>query len=230
MDQRLISIISNLKTIYKPAERYDLRVSYYAYKNISHTIRLRDGVIYVRISDKLKDAPDDTIEAIGYILFDKLFGRKTKKEIRHLYRNYINQFIVPDLKIIKAKISPAYSAHGKYFNLNDIFDKVNKEYFDYSVRKPILGWSLNFSTRRLGFYDHSRDLLVISRIFDKKRTPDYIREYLMYHEMLHIVIPVKKVNGRRVIHPTHFQKEERLFRQYDLAQKWFKRKLWRLRF
>jgi len=48
--------------------------------------------------------------------------------------------------------------------------------------------------------------------------------------MLHIVIPVKKQNGRRVIHPVHFQEKEQLFKDYELAQKWFKKKLWRLRF
>ena len=148
MEQRLISIFSILKTNYKPAERYDLRVSYYAYKNISHTIRLRGGVIYVRISDKLTNAPDETIQAIGYILFNKLFGIKTKKEIRHLYRNYINQFIVPDLQQAQSKVSPGYSAIGKYHNLNDIFNKINETYFNSSVQKPILGWSLSFSKRR----------------------------------------------------------------------------------
>lgn len=229
MDQRLTSIISILKTNYKPAESYDLWVSYYKYKNISHTIRLRSGVIYVRISDKLINAPDETIQAIGCILFDKLFGRKTKKEIRHLYRNYINQCIVPDLQPAKSRASLGYSAVGKYYNLNDIFEKINDAYFESAVQKPILGWSLNFSKRRLGFYDHSRDLLVVSRIFDKKRIPDYVREYLMYHEMLHIIIPVKKINGRRAVHPSHFQQREKLFKEYDQAQKWLKKKLWRLR-
>ncbi|KAA3611288.1 MAG: hypothetical protein D8M58_15065 [Calditrichaeota bacterium] len=230
MDEKLHAIISNIKTNYKPAEQYDLRVSYYAYKNLSHTIRLRNGIIYVRISDKLFDAPDETIQAVGYILFDKLFRLKTKKEIRHHYRNYINQFIVPNMSFPKSKVSPDYSPIGKYHNLTDIFDLVNRSYFDSAVPKPILGWSLNKSTRRLGFYDHSRNLLVISRIFDKKRIPDYVREYLMYHEMLHIVIPVKKINGRRSVHPPHFKEKERLFDNYELAQKWLKKKLWRLRF
>ncbi len=230
MDARLNYIFSALKSNYKPAEQYDLRVSFYKYKNISHTIRLRNGVIFVRISDKLLNAPDETIQAIGYILFDKLFRRKTRKEIRHLYRNYINQYIVPDLPSIEHKVSSAYSSLGKYYNLDNIFDKVNQQYFNSSVKKPILGWSLNHSKQRLGFYDHSRNLLVISRIFDKKRIPDYVREFLMYHEMLHIVIPVQKKNGRRSIHPIHFVQKEKCFREYDQVQKWLKRKLWRLRF
>jgi hypothetical protein len=230
MDQRLYSIISELKTHYKPADGYDLRVSYYTYKNVSHTIRLRDGIIYVRISDKLTDAPDETIRAIGIILFDKLFGFKTCKEDRNKYRNYINQFVVPNLPPVKARVARGYSAQGKYYNLDEIFNKINRSYFSGTVSRPVLGWSLNLSNRRLGFYDQSRDLLVISKIFDKKRVPDYVREFIMYHEVLHIIIPVKKVNGRRVVHPPHFLEKEKLFRDYGLAQKWLKKKLWRLRF
>ena len=43
---------------------------------------------------------------------------------------------------------------------------------------------------------------------------DYVVDYIMYHEMLHILHPFKRVNGRRVIHSKQFKAQEILFKKY----------------
>jgi len=45
----------------------------------------------------------------------------------------------------------------------------------------------------------------------------------MYHEMLHIAIRSKIVNGRRKVHPPEFKKMDRAFPDYDEIQKWIKK-------
>jgi len=50
----------------------------------------------------------------------------------------------------------------------------------------------------------------------------------MYHEMLHIAMPSKVVNGRRRIHPPEFKKMDRAFPDYDVIQKWIKKHRTRL--
>jgi hypothetical protein len=123
-----------------------------------------------------------------------------------------------------------YSAAGRFFDLDDIFCRVNAEYFNSQIKKPKLGWSRQNSTRRLAFYDHERDLIVISRIFDSRRTPDAVVEFLMFHEMLHIKIPVERKNGRRIIHPRIFCEEEQKFKEYQKVQKWLNKRIWKLQF
>lgn len=230
MDDRLTKLIGEIKTNYPPADKYSLRVSYFSYKNVSHTIRLRDGIIHVRISDKLQNAPDEIITALGIILFDKLFSRRSNSRQRHIYREYLNTFILPQLPVSKRKVSQDYVAQGKFYNLNEIFERVNRQYFNGSVEKPQLGWSLKRSFHRLGFYDADRDLLVVSRIFDRSEVPAFVVEFLMYHEMLHILIPVIHNKSRRTVHSAEFKRKERLFAEFDQAQKWLHKKLWRLSF
>jgi hypothetical protein len=230
MDSHLHNLLHNIKNNYNSANMYTLKAMYYPYKNVNHTIRIRDGVIYVRLSDKIKQAPDEIISAAGKILFDKLFRVQTDIKIRRSYSRYVNQYLLPQVEPVKRQISPAYTAQGKYYNLEKIFYKINEEYFNPLLKKPILGWSLNKSYRRLGFYDRERNLIVISRIFDNHKVPQTIIEYIMYHEMLHILYPAKVVNGRRRIHTEEFNQHEQLFKEFDKAKKWLTRKLWRIRF
>jgi len=230
MDSHLNSLLHDVKTNYNSANTYALKATYYPYRNINHTIRIRDGVIYVRLSDKIKQAPDEIISAAGKILFDKLFRVQTDKDISQSYHKYVNQYLLPKIETVKKQLSDAYTAQGKFFNLEEIFKIVNHTYFDPLLRMPAIGWSLNKSYRRLGFYDHERNLIVISQIFDSRKVPQIILEYIMYHEMLHIVFPTKMVNGRRKIHSDEFNQRELLFDDYEKAKKWLARKLWRIRF
>ena len=118
----------------------------------------------------------------------------------------------------------------KNLHLEETFNKVNNEYFDPLLKMPKIGWSLKKSYRRLGFYDHERNLIVISQIFDSRRVPSIIIEYIMYHEMLHMVCPTKMFNDRRKIHTDQFYRCEQLFADYEKAKKWLTRKLWQIRF
>lgn len=105
---------------------------------------------------------------------------------------------------------------------------MNQAYFGGELARPILGWSLRKAYRRLGFYNKEKNLLVISRIFDSKKVPRKVVEYLMYHEMLHIAIPTVHNNGRRTIHGRSFREKERQFPQYEFVQKWLSKNLRKL--
>ena len=57
--------------------------------------------------------------------------------------------------------------------------------------RPLLTWSGHVAKRSLGHYDPAHNTIVVSRVFDRKKTPRYAVEYLLYHEMLHLKHPVK---------------------------------------
>lgn len=230
MDSILYNLLSRVKSQYAAAAALELEASFYPFKNVSHTIRIRNKKILVRISDKLAAAPEEILTSIAIILFDKLFRKKTEAAIRQNYRSFVSEYILPGLSPVPRVVSSNYQAAGQFYDLSELFNKVNNYYFKGSIPMPRLGWSLNKSFHRLGFYDHDRNLLVISKIFDRRRVPDYVLEYLMYHEMLHIIHPLKMANGRRQIHTALFKKDELLFKEYKEAIKWLKGKFWRLGF
>jgi predicted metal-dependent hydrolase len=203
----------------------EVRAQFYRSRSLSHTIRWETDVFFVKISDAFENAPVRILEIIGIILFSKIFRYKIDREIRRVYKQYIYEHI--DKKYLTAKTrkpSANYTAVGRVYNLDEIFDEINVRFFNKVLKKPILGWSLNDSYRRLGFYSSDKKLLVISRIFDSKKVPRNVVEYLMYHEMLHIYIPPVAVNGRRRVHTSEFRELEYSFPDYEKINKWILKK------
>jgi hypothetical protein len=113
---------------------------------------------------------------------------------------------------------------GQYHNLAELFSEINERYFDgrivsaitWSSREPRYG----VRKRNLGCYDNRRDLIRISRYLDRKAVPRYFVAYVVYHEMLHADLGVRKKNGRSVVHCSDFRTREKLYHDYERAVAW----------
>lgn len=227
-DDHLSELYRDLLDRYFPDKRFSVAARFYPSKRAYHSIYIRHKTVHFKISELFRTVPHDILRLLGLILLAKLFRYKVDRQIKSAYRQYVEQHILPANPVKVRQPSPAYNPLGRVYNLESIFEEINQQFFEGRLQKPILGWSLNNSYTRLGFYAQERNLLVISRIFDSPKVPAKIVRYLIYHEMLHMEIPVRVVNGRRSIHPPVFRQAERRFPGYDDIQAWLKKNLRRL--
>src|SRR5580704_18318359 len=63
-------------------------VELYPYANLAHTLRLRNDVARVRLSDILRDAPVPVIEAAAAILLGQMYRRRVPRDLRDIYRQF----------------------------------------------------------------------------------------------------------------------------------------------
>ncbi|NNE99436.1 MAG: M48 family metallopeptidase [Pyrinomonadaceae bacterium] len=204
-------------------ETPEIKVSFYPYVNINHTIRIRNGKILVRIAEILKSAPLQIQEALAIILVAKLLGKKTPQKARSTYRDYINSEEVQKRALANKREKGRKvltKPKGKYYDLENIFGKLNLIYFNNSIPATTLSWSTRKTFRRLGHHDSAHNAIVISRSLDNKKVPKFVVEYVVYHEMLHIKHPTKHRNGRRYNHTPEFKHDEEKFMYFDEAEEW----------
>lgn len=123
---------------------------------------------------------------------------------------------------------------GKYFDLQEIFDKLNREYFKGKILGCIV-WGRRKSssprtrkTIRLGINHVDEKVIVINRALDRDFVPRYFLEYIVYHEMLHQKLGWGIVNGRNMFHHPVFLAEEKKFKRYAQALRWEEKNLNRL--
>lgn len=82
---------------------------------------------------------------------------------------------------------------------------------------------------RFGSYDFDQRLIRIHPALDHDWVPPYFVEFVVYHELLHVVVPpVVSENGRRDLHPLEFRELEARFPDYDDAVTWQRENLDRL--
>ena len=201
----------------------EIEVRFYPYAGISHKIRLRSGRIYVRISDIFKNAPPEVHRALAFILVARLLSKRTPEIHERVYRAYAySPQVLRALDLTRRQRGRKLvsSARGRHYDLDKMFQRLNRRYFDQELEKPVLTWSQRRTRRILGHHDAAHDTIVISKTLDDAEVPDWFVEYVLYHEMLHIKHPARLIKGRRYYHTNAFRAEEQRFPYYEEAQRW----------
>jgi predicted metal-dependent hydrolase len=198
-----------------------IEVEYKRFANANSHVRLENGAIAVSISDLLETAPAPVTEALAHILLGKLYRRPASRQYIHRYRLYLNR------KDIRSKIQQVRQTRGRKHhsgpqgathNLEEVFEDLNLKHFGGMMARPALGWSHIRSRTRLGHFDPSHHMIVISKIFDDVRTPRLALEYVMFHEMLHLRYEVDHSGTRRCVHTPEFKAHEKLFPKFKEAK------------
>ncbi|MGI8732956.1 MAG: SprT-like domain-containing protein [Pyrinomonadaceae bacterium] len=203
-----------------------IEVRYYPYAGLHHTIRLRSGRVYVRLSDICKDTPPTVLRALAYILVARLLGKRTPDVHNRLYQDYS---VTPDVMrasdLARRRRGRKFisSAQGEAYDLEKMFAKLNRRHFDGELKKPALTWSQRRTRNILGHHDRVYDTITISKTLDSSDVPEWFVEYILYHELLHMKHPARLINGRRYYHTSAFRSDERRFPHYEDAQKWLER-------
>jgi len=121
---------------------------------------------------------------------------------------------------------------GRYFDLKAIYDELNQHYFINRVQAHIT-WSRQPPQRkrksiRFGSYQERDRLIRVHCLLDQSFVPRYVVENVVFHEMLHQLIPRQYMNGRWSVHPPEFRRQERRFLYHQQAEKWQRQHLGRL--
>ena len=203
----------------------EFQVEFYAFANVNSTIRLREGVIHVRISDLLEGSPETILEDIAHILLAKIYRKPIQPLHATRYRRYISSHAMSAKAHLVRQVrgrKRIESPRGFVYDLDEIFEQLNQKFFYGLLARPQMTWSRIRARNSLAHYDPAHNAIVVSRIFDQARVPRYAIDYIVYHEMLHLKHPVKLRGSRRCVHGPEFQAEEKLFPQLEEARRFLK--------
>lgn len=207
---------------------------------ISHS--LKNNVLHARIHHMFLDAPARVVDAlVRYVSRD---DRESSQIVGH----YI-ELNGARLARRPTRAIPLH-AKGATHDLLAIFNELNTKYFDGGCH-ALITWGRRTTRKnreprqaiKLGSYACLERLIRIHPVLDRPWVPRYFVAYVVYHEMLHHMIPSARGNARqassniasatgtvyrRVLHPPEFLERERHFRNFDRAIEWERRHIGRL--
>ncbi len=181
------------------------------------------GRLHFRLHHMFQGAEDAVLRAVAQ------FTGKARKAAGHAIDEYIRRH----RHLIKPKpgqSEPELTAKGSVHDLRDIYERLNADHFGGQVTARI-GWGRRAPGRRrrsikMGVYFHERKLIKLHPALDDARVPLFFVELVVFHEMLHQVVPPSlDAAGRRSVHGPAFRKAERAFPDYARARAWEKANL-----
>jgi hypothetical protein len=190
---------------------------------ISHSYR--GGVLRVRLHHMFLDAPPRVAAALVRYL------TTGEREASLFVGRYIE---ANGARLARRARGVKLVTRGKRHDLLPIFQQLNDRYFDGAVN-ALITWGKHGtkrgnkrSTIKLGSYSALDRLIRVHPALDRPWVPRYFVAYVVFHEMLHHVIPSSRGVGRRVLHPPEFVDRELEFRHYVRAILWERRHIGRL--
>jgi hypothetical protein len=198
------------------------RVEFYPYASLVLTIRRREDVVYVRFSDLLQRAPLAVLEGAAALLLSRVYWRKAPRALVDPYLNYArsNRTRSRISRMRRGRVRLAATGpRGRHFDLEKMFEDLNKKYFAGNLQRPHIGWSTRSWRRQFGCYDPGPNQILLNRRMDHPRVPQVAVEYVLYHEMLHVKHPTRRSGCSLVSHSPEFRTEEKLFADFARARR-----------
>jgi len=190
------------------------------------THRVQRGTLHARVHHMFLDAPAVVVDALV-------------RYITHGDRDAsaaLGDFIDANgFRLARRKRNAPLVTKGQHHDLLALYESVNERYFDGTVG-ALITWGSRPTRRspkkrrtiKLGSYSAVDRLIRVHPALDQKWVPRYFVSYVVYHEMLHHVVPGSRGLARVNLHPPEFKEREREFRHFERALEWEKRHVQRL--
>jgi hypothetical protein len=183
------------------------------------SFRRQDGFLHYRVHHMFLDAPGEVVTALAaFAAHAKQAARRREAggRIDAYVREHRGRIAAPRLARLEAR--------GRVHDLRAIYERLNAELFGGKVEARI-GWGPNRGGRRrrtikTGVYVQDSRTIRIHPALDRPEVPELYVAAVVFHEMLHQVVPAVERNGRRVVHGAEFRSRERAYPDYARAKAW----------
>jgi len=217
-DSRLQSMFSGIGK----ESGYDfVEARYYPFKELKSTWHRNRWKVAFRISDYMSAGDDMILGEFAQALFRRM---ETGNGMAY-GDGVLNWLKSPEFL---ARNRPLYlersrnlslSAEGDNYDLRESLGSL-EDMGLVDVEEPYLTWTRGENKKRVGYCSVLMKVIAVSSALDSLRVPDFVHQYVLYHELIHLE------TGRETLSPRHgreFRRRERLHPRWEDAESWLRK-------
>jgi predicted metal-dependent hydrolase len=213
---------------------FDIRVEakYRKFASLRAIARREGKTVFVTASEEFKHFPENAKIGLALKLLKKIFGKKseTGSFLEESFDDLSSSATAREFAR-KAREERGRESGGEASEkLENIMQRLLRHsvFSGLELPKIKVKWSVNDSRRRVGFYDPAFKTIVISKSLDSPKVPEFVLEYVVFHELLHAKHG-EKLSGKKVfVHTRAFKEDEEKFEYKNSAEWWLKKNVWRM--
>lgn len=193
------------------------------FKEFKSTWRRTGTSATFQVSDYLEGAERPVLDDFAR----SLFSRMAQKGAGELYTDRLRSWLLSQEFLRKNQ--PIYlersrnlsrTAKGKTYDLSDAYRELRDSGLISDSRDAALNWTVKGNRMRVGYCSVLMKVVAISSLLDTPNVPDYVHEYVLYHELLHLEDGLR--SGCRH-HDADFRRRERLHPKWRESEACLKR-------
>ena len=203
---------------------YDkVSASFFPFKDFKASWQRTGNTADFKVTDYLECADGQIIDEFA----DNLFKRMRSKNKVELYNERMRdwfqstEFLDTNRRIyLRRSRNLAYRSEGDKHDLLEAFERLKDQGLVPDIPNTYITWTRGENRARLGYCSILMRVIAISSALDTDRLPQYVPEYVLYHELLPLRNGLKSF-GR--YHDKQFKDMERIHPHYREAEDWLKR-------
>ncbi len=191
-------------------------------------IRRAKGRCHLKLHHLFTGSDQDTLEALATLTADEPARarlRWARAQVRAFAQTQDRHLrpAPPDRRV-------RLKSEGAHHDLAALNSAVILEHFDEDARAEISWgrWGRPHARQqavRLGSYDARRDLIRVHPVLDQHGVPGWVVKFIIFHEVLHRVVPSQRAGDRFIHHGAAFQAREAAHPDFERFQAWIEAEL-----
>lgn len=172
------------------------------------------------LSDYLADAPDDVITDFTKSIMSAVSNKRPRYNKTYIEWVTSDAFVREKRKIyLKRSKNLTRDPTGRERDLISSLDRLlDAELLDANdISNSFFSWTSHPNIRKVGFCSPMMRVVGISSLLDDVSVPEYVLDYVVYHESLHLARGYRP--GARA-HDTEFRRSEKAYPDYEKAKKY----------
>lgn len=196
---------------------------FYPFKEFKSTWVRSGRRAELRVTDYLKCADDAILEDFVGCLCARILSRGR----REVYTDRLRAWLTSDEFV--ARNQPLYlsrsrnltlSGAGSTIDLEAMRDRLRDEGLIQDAADAYLSWTISGNRHRVGYCSVIMKVIAVSSALDCSAVPDFVSEYVLYHELLHLETGLE---GLAAAHGADFRRRERLHPHWREAEDFLKK-------
>ena len=182
---------------------------------------IRNEKAVIRLSERCLSQPAEFHQSLAHILWSKIFNRACDPVHKKNWRVYEKKNSSLN-RAAPARSLPVKRLVSRHHDLAGLTEKILKKYFHNHTPPVTVKWGKRKTRYRLGYYHAGERAVCINPVLDHPEVPSFVIESILYHEILHHVIPPENHAERQVHHSRFFKRAEQSFPGYSKTEAWLK--------
>lgn len=179
------------------------------------SVRRSDGVLEIRVSQRLLDQGDEALDIIVGFVVDGASGRRAMRAL-------IERLPAP---VARPRRETRVTTQGRTHDLKALLEAECERAFGETISVAVT-WGARRRMRRsqrsirLGSYTAEQQMIRIHPLLDQAAVPAWFVGFVLYHEVLHHQLGLGIEPGARFRHPPAFRQAERLHPRFEDSRVW----------
>ena len=206
----------------------ELRIRFHRNTSTMASLGRKGRVYCLRLHELFAGATEAVLEALARCFFTPRLTRQLVEARETIFMFLETHRSNP---LCHPTSVDAKGPRGQVYDLARAQDRLRRQLLPDCPRLRI-GWSRRVTSSLMAKWVATPagvpNVILVNPLLDSSLVPQYYLHYIVFHELLHEVIPIRRERGRWSHHPAEFRRQERRFPQFEQALRWERENVGRL--